>query len=480
MIYNLKVKEYVKPKHSRNIKKSRIGIGLEKLDRNLYNPTNCYDAIGNLGVKWVRIQSGWMRTEKQKGIYDFSWLDDIVDNLIKQGTTPWMCLCYGNPLYTESAKNYSGAIGVPPIFSEREKQAWQKYVAATVKHFQGRVKHYEVWNEADGLHCWKHGVSAKEYGEFVFETGKVIKEIDSDIMVFGGASCSQSVGYLNDMLATGCYKYMDAFTYHNYEVGCFEEGIEEYVNNCRAVLDLYKPGIKIIQGETGAQSRPDGKGAVKDANWNEANQAKFVARRMIMDIISGAYFTSYFSTVDMYENLTGSDTEITESMYGFFGVMREEMKDNKPTGVYKPKPSYKALQTVCSIFEGNYEIVNAPIGFAYQNAERIGLFYVYNDDYPYRMTDTNKTIYASFKKENNSYAFVYWKATDITKQSYSSTVTIETYGMNGNIQLINSVTGEIYDICEESIERCENGKIILKSLPFTDYPMILTFGDFIN
>ena len=51
MVYDFKVKGHVKPKHSREIKKSKIGIGLEKLDRNLYDPAKCYDAIGNLGVK---------------------------------------------------------------------------------------------------------------------------------------------------------------------------------------------------------------------------------------------------------------------------------------------------------------------------------------------------------------------------------------------------------------------------------------------
>lgn len=49
----------------------------------------------------MRIQSGWQRTEQEKGIYDFAWLDDIVDNLLKRGLKPWMCLCYGNELYDE-------------------------------------------------------------------------------------------------------------------------------------------------------------------------------------------------------------------------------------------------------------------------------------------------------------------------------------------------------------------------------------------
>ncbi len=61
------------------------------------------------------------RTEKEKGVYDFAWLDEIVDNLVKRVLRPWMCLCYGNPVYTEEAKEVFGAVGCPPIKTEEER-----------------------------------------------------------------------------------------------------------------------------------------------------------------------------------------------------------------------------------------------------------------------------------------------------------------------------------------------------------------------
>ena len=79
-------------------------------------------------VKWIRLQSGWARTEKEKGIYDFAWLDDIVDNLIVRGLKPWMCLAYGNGIYTAEANKIFGAVGCPPIETERERCAWDRYV----------------------------------------------------------------------------------------------------------------------------------------------------------------------------------------------------------------------------------------------------------------------------------------------------------------------------------------------------------------
>lgn len=78
----------VTPKSASEVTGSRIGIGFEKLDRAVFDPEKAYDKVAGLGVKWVRIQSGWARTEKEKGVYDFAWLDSIVDNLIRRGLRP--------------------------------------------------------------------------------------------------------------------------------------------------------------------------------------------------------------------------------------------------------------------------------------------------------------------------------------------------------------------------------------------------------
>ena len=95
---------------SKEIEYSKIGIGFEKLDRDVFNPEKAYDKVAAIGVKKVRIQSGWLKTERERGVYDFEWLDKIVDNLRSRGMEPWVCLCYGNPLYTDFAAKVFGAV----------------------------------------------------------------------------------------------------------------------------------------------------------------------------------------------------------------------------------------------------------------------------------------------------------------------------------------------------------------------------------
>ena len=45
----------VTPKASVEIKKSKMGIGFEKLDRNVFDPEKAYDKLAKVGVKWVRM-----------------------------------------------------------------------------------------------------------------------------------------------------------------------------------------------------------------------------------------------------------------------------------------------------------------------------------------------------------------------------------------------------------------------------------------
>ena len=54
----------IQPVASAEVAQSRIGLGFEKLDRGAFDPEKAYDKVAATGVKWVRIQSGWARTER--------------------------------------------------------------------------------------------------------------------------------------------------------------------------------------------------------------------------------------------------------------------------------------------------------------------------------------------------------------------------------------------------------------------------------
>jgi hypothetical protein len=114
-----------------------------------------YDA----GFKWARVgyhddPINWHWVEKEKGVLKIDPATDAaVTELASHGVDIVMSLDFGNRLYSGPATrpipqlwewNYD--MPAPPTTPEA-LAAWTRYVEFMVKHFRGRVKHFEVWNE---------------------------------------------------------------------------------------------------------------------------------------------------------------------------------------------------------------------------------------------------------------------------------------------------------------------------------------------
>ena len=339
---------------------SRLGIGFEKLDRGAFEPEKAYDLVAGLGVHYVRIQSGWQRTEKKRGVYDFAWLDDIVDALVSRGMEPWIDLCYGNPLYTPLAQTVFGSVGCAPIFTPEERSAWIAYVEAVVRRYAGRVRWYEIWNEPDGQHCWRHGVNAAEYGRFALETARAIHRADPPAKAIAGALCSINLPYFKTMFDQGICDEADAVTFHRYNANELEALND--IRALRALIDRYNPRVAIIQGESGTQSDSRGAGALRGGAWTPAKQAKYLLRHRLLDLASEVLFTSHFSALDMVEALHGVVGDKASYLdFGYFGVLSADFnEDGVATGRYTPKPAYRALQHLCLLFRADAQPASLP------------------------------------------------------------------------------------------------------------------------
>lgn len=458
----------VKPKHSSEIKNSKIGIGFEKLDRDAFDPEKAYDKIANIGVKWVRIQSGWAKTEKQKGIYDFSWLDKIVDNLIDRGMKPWICLCYGNGLYNDDANRFFGAVGVPPIFNEEQKNAWANYVKNLVLRYKGKITHYEVWNEPDDIHCWKHGVNPRELGFFTAETGRIIHDADPSATVIGLVQTHPDIKFMSDAFeGTGMADNIDAISFHEYVI--FETSVPERVESMIAVADRYKKGIKIIQGESGSQSRFGGNGAFNAMLWSENAQMKQLARHLMIDLSVDVEFSSYFSCIDMMEALSGTvDNKSSYQDYGYFGVLRADFdSEGFAIGSYSEKPSYYALQTISSVFSEDIQVKKAPVLFKPK----------FFDGYCSNDCSRNQVVSAYFERTNKQQCFVFWKPTNILTTDFCGSVSFQLCTEYNDFYLVDLCKGDVYELSEDMFKK-ENKCAYFSHLPIKDYPLALITKNF--
>jgi len=459
----------IKPKSSLEIKKSRVGLGFEKLDRDVFDPEKAYDKVCELGIKWARIQSGWHRTEREKGVYNFDWIDSVIDNFVKRGIEPWVCLCYGNDLYTEIGKEYLASVGCPPIHSNEEKNGWENYVKAFVSRYRGKVTYYEIWNEPDSDGMWRScGSNATEYGNFVIATAKAVKEANENAKVIAGSIFRRELTFINQAFKTGMGDYIDYITFHEYTPD--ETKVFERAKTLKAIADKYNDKIQIIQGESGSQSKHGGWGALWRGAWTEEKQAKQLARHTIADLMTDVFFMSYFSCMDMNEAFA-SKKEFSENKkieYAYFGVLGAEIDENgKSVGEYYKKPSYFTLQNIASVFSEDCKTCELPVIFTPEHSWRI-----YETD-----TGRNKAITGGFAKENGE-ALAYWYPSNILTTSFEGTISLQVYSEYDKVRLVDIMDGSIYEIPESIMSRDEFGLYTFKHLPIKDTPLLLTFGEF--
>ena len=98
----------IRPRAAHEIVDSNWTLGCEVLDRDFANFEEYKDNVEPLGIKTIRLQGGWAKCEKEKGKYDFSWLDKIIDYARAKGLNILLETDYGNPIY-EGGGGWAGS-----------------------------------------------------------------------------------------------------------------------------------------------------------------------------------------------------------------------------------------------------------------------------------------------------------------------------------------------------------------------------------
>lgn len=378
----------------------------------------------------------------------------MVDEILSRNMEPWICLCYGNPVYTPGAEDEFGCVSYPPIKTEAERSAWKAYCLKTVERYRGKVSKFEIWNEPEWL--WQGGSNAAEYGEFALMTAKAVKEKYPDTYIIAGALTHAVPDWIQTCLETGLYKYIDAVSYHHYSPYP-EHQLQDLPPFFETVRSF---GIRdIIQGESGAQSQ-NGAGALWEYEWNEERQTKVLLRNKLIDMMLGVRFSSYFTSVDVREALIDVTGE------AFFGILRnvygyEENGRKILTGKYSPKPSYTAFRSIVSAFDG--------FGETLHTCPAVEIAEITGED----------NICCGFRRENGAEGFCYYHASDIMKESFSGScdITLTSDSVAEDICIIDPADGSVYQPDTDDVS-VRDGHTILKSMPLKDYPMLLTIGQF--
>ena len=411
---------------AKDIASSDWSIGCETLDRDYAKFSVYKDYVGELGAKHARLQSGWAKTEKEKGKYDFAWLDYHVNGLTRQSVKPWVCLCYGNPIYGSTINLGSGL--APLVHSEEAMAAWLKYVATVVTRYKASVNEWEIWNEPFG--------QGKDYSVLVLKTAGLIKKIQPDAVILVTAITDvDRKDVLEALKASNALDLVDYWAYHPYVTN--PDTSYKWVEASQKELAAYSPKYKLYQGEVGCPSILEWTHALAFYPWTEYSQAKWDLRRMAGDRVRGIP-SNVFTMIDLkYTNMQQS-----------FGLIRSNLLLQF---IYK-RPSFHGVQHMMSFFDSAVK----PVGvLACETAS------------------PRKITVAGFEKAGTSVALVWYGDKVPSDELAWDKVDLTIKGvMFKDPVFVEMITGKVFGLAPSSWKSVD-GNTAFTQLPVWDSPMML-------
>ncbi|GAB3643789.1 GH39 family glycosyl hydrolase [Spirosoma arcticum] len=430
----------LKTHDAKDIKSSTWSIGGETLDRDYTDYQSYKTYLGPLGAKRIRLQGGWSKCEKEKGKYDFAWLDAVIPDAASRGVAPWVELSYGNPIYEGGGEaKLAGHIPTSP----EALAAWDNWVRAMVTRYKDQVPEWEIWNEPD----LNKDHTGAEIAQFYIRTARLIKRIQPNarLIALGMASITK-LDWMRDFFEVlkreNALDLVDILTYHGYRHN--PDDSYPRIEEMRKLVWAYKPGVVFMQGENGAPSQAKGTtvGAMTDQDWSELTQAKWDLRRMLGDHGRGIA-TNLFTISDIH--YAAGDHMVGINSKGL-------LQTNPDKTIKRPKLSYKAAQHVFSLFDDQIE----------------------------RLVDNRPTVsqetvnaFAYRHKKNGGSLVTLWSKEARPAETYEpklTTLTVE--GEFRQPVFVDLITGKVYEIPQSAWTKA--GKThTFTVLPVPDYPVLI-------
>ena len=455
---------------SKEVKDSILGVGFELLDhRTGYIFEKVIPIAKDSGIKWARLQSGWQRAETVPGVYNFDWLDEIVDGLLDAGIQPWFSLGFGNGLYMEGydpVPPHGSYMYSPTAFGEKGINGWRNYCKAMATHFKDRVRHWEVWNEPNAGFLrrpnWRDLPSPRaelpeEYVKLVKITEEAIHSVQPEGKIIAGSisGCAICNEYIQRLFDAGIAEYIDSFSYHPYQA-IPELNYPERLQFIRDLIAKSGRNITIWQGENG---RPSNSATLNRGIKNtEGSQARYLCRRYLTDLRQQVEVSSYFLICDIGNGYLPNGQVHSQ------GVIDATDPEN-----YRPKLAFRAMQSFAYLFDSETKPMTA-------NFEIQPMASFANSALP---LEAAAGITCGFRRGNIP-IFAYYQPTAIDAGYQVKPVRIQTW-VHPSMKfdkpvLIDPITARVYQI-KQMATWCDGNwgnVLVIPKLPLLDYPLFVT------
>lgn len=433
-------------------------IGCECLDRGYTDFEEYKEYLLPLGIKKIRIQSGWARCEKEKGVYDFSWLDKTVDWATANGLSPMISIGYGNPLYSDEKSR--GAFAMFPVEGEY-LEAWKKWLDALAKHFAGRVSMWETWNEASNI----PGITAKLIAENNVLTAEIIRKHNPEAKITGVVMgwLGSFSAILKEIKATGKSGLLSAASVHMYHLNP-ERRISSMDGYLESLAE-HMPHAKLVMSESGAPSEMLPSHGYAHWPLTEVSQAKLMLRRMLVDHSRGVD-SSIFSISDLHYD-SGLEGKPFNNAKGILAA-------NAAREIIRIKRAYYSAQNIVTLFDDTVKIASADER-RFVNKDETIWFDEYRTANGYPLIAFWQWEKRDYVKDEKTGKYGMGKSHPMPSESFETrTFTFEATGKAfARPVLVDLFSGRVFEFPSDD-QVCHSRGIVYANVPVYDSPFVLT------
>ncbi len=176
------------------------------------------------GAQSLRMPIRWRVVEPQRGGWDYSRVDRAIAAVpasIEILATLMSVPEWANGMHPDTCEGWFDAY--PP----KDLADWTVFVETTVRRYKARIRHWEIWNEPNGVDFYRPLPDPPGYTALLRAAYEAVKRADPDaVVVLGGLQMNgiipnpwspvKTPDFLEDLYKAGAGPYFDVCNIHPY------------------------------------------------------------------------------------------------------------------------------------------------------------------------------------------------------------------------------------------------------------------------
>lgn len=207
------------------------------------------------GAESLRMPIRWRVVEPRRGDWDFTRVDRAiaaVPESIEILATLMSVPAWANGVNPDACEGWFDAY--PP----KDLADWTAFVETTVQRYKGRIRHWEIWNEQNGVDFYRPLPAPQGYTALLKAAYEAVKRADPNaVVVLGGLQMNgiipnpwspvKTPDFLEDLYKAGAGPYFDVCNIHPYVLPA--EGAAHMmalISDTLALMDRYRDSQKPV------------------------------------------------------------------------------------------------------------------------------------------------------------------------------------------------------------------------------------------